>query len=131
MGTVPRCCKAVRDCPLLGSWKLPCFCGILKGASGGWVMLKIPERTKTEKALYLCTLISLLIDLVISWAGYSDTLFGTISSSILAVFILLLLLVLNKKRQAEPMKKSSLKFVISFCVLVFYYLKYLEKVSYL
>ena len=94
-------------------------------------MLKISEQTKTEKALYLCTLISLLIDLVISWAGYSDTLFGTISSSILAVFILLLLLVLNKKRQAEPMKKSSLKFVISFCVLVFYYLKYLEKVSYL
>ncbi|WML58540.1 hypothetical protein [Neobacillus sp. PS2-9] len=72
-------------------------------------MLKISERTKTEKALYLCTLISLLIDLVISWAGYSDNLFGTISSSILAVFILLLLLVLNKKRQGEPMKKSVFK----------------------
>jgi hypothetical protein len=72
-------------------------------------MLKISERTKTEKALYVCTFSALLIDLVIGWAGYSDTLFGTISTIILAVFILLLLLVLNKKRQGEPMKKSVFK----------------------
>ena len=72
-------------------------------------MLKISELIKTVKALYVCTFSALLIDLVIGWAGFSDTLFGTISTIILAVFILLLLLVLNKKRQGEPMKKSVFK----------------------
>ncbi|MGG3560610.1 hypothetical protein ABES03_03180 [Neobacillus rhizosphaerae] len=72
-------------------------------------MPKISDLIKTEKALYVCTFSALLIDLIIGWTGYSDSLFGTISTSILAFFILLLLLVLNKKRQVEPMKKSVFK----------------------